>query len=439
MPKLIYWNVQHFSADKFFMRKRRRTRDDDEGWGGNPAVNYLQVLTDTITAHQPDFIVIVEARPAGNIGEGQLLPDNGTMFLLDHLRTVDRRANWSLVPPVISGQGNGGEGIAVFWRRSATMFFTGPWSWPGGAGPGRARGRTGVYPRQYRYAFSAPVDNRRTPAGNNLYNVGSVERRLAGQWQYRDVRGAVLDFGGPWTRSPFRTTFYDSAAGQNYQLFAFHAAPGQFGFPGPANAASVVATAAAGGLAEVQAVNANETTVFVGDFNVSLFDAVTTAAAYVNFPAAAWTRVIEQNAGRAMPTTYPSKGYLVTHMKEVRQSDPSNVNGYPAFGYATTDADWYGVYDSIDNAFVRAGAVARATIANVVTGAPYLGAAAPRDVPVGTLVYPSELEDPNTINVPAGFAPGTGTFDDETDAFRDIDNYARVFGVSDHLPLVFDF
>ncbi|MDO8185505.1 hypothetical protein Q5424_13910 [Conexibacter sp. JD483] len=438
MPKkLVYWNVQHFSADKFFARKRRRVGDDQEGWGGNAAFNYRRVLFDTITAHNPDFIVIVEARPAGNIGEGQLLPDPGTMLLLDHLRTYDDN-NWALVPPVISGLGNAGEGIAIFYRRSPTLWFTGPWRWPGGAGPGVAAGRAGLYPAAYRYAFSQPIDNRRVPGGSR-YNGGQMERRLAAQWRYRDAFGAVRDFGGLGTRSPFRTTFFDSAAGQDFQIVAFHAAPGQWGFPGPVNAPSVVATAAAGGLPEVQALHANETTVFVGDFNVSLFDAVTTGAAYANFPAPAWRRVITQNAGRAMPTTYPAKGYLITHQMGVRQATPSDENGYPAFGYATTEADWYGVYDSIDNAFVRSGAVARATIANIVTGAPYNAVAAPRAVPAGHYAYPSELNDPNTINVPNGYDPDGITFDDEVDDFRTIDNYGLVYGVSDHLPLVFDF
>ncbi|MCA1568601.1 MAG: hypothetical protein LC803_23735 [Acidobacteria bacterium] len=435
---MIYWNVQHFSEDKFWVRARKRKRDEEEDWGGNDAQNYLNVLFNAITANAPDIIVIIEARPAGNTGGGTLLSDDGSMRLLRYLRN-NNNPLWALVPPVISGAGNAGEGIGVYYLRTPTFFFTGPWRWPGGAGPAAPGIAAALYPIQYRYAFSQPINNRVVPGGS-LYNGGQVERRLAGQWRYfagggGGGGGAVpITFGGPGTRSPFNTTFYDSAAGQDYSILAFHGAPGQ-NLANPAVAASTLAMQTAGNLFEVQNIGPNETIVVVGDFNVSLFEAAATAVAYAPF-AANYVQVVDTLGGAALPAGYPARGYLSTHMVEVHNATPSNTDGYPAFGYMS-QRDLHGQYDSIDNAFVWNGAVANETIANLVTGAPY--AAPPANIPPGALAYASALGNPASLNSPFGYNPAGMTFDDEVDLFRDIDNYARVFGVSDHMPLVFDF
>jgi hypothetical protein len=446
MPRLIYWNVQVFSEDKFFIRKHKRRSDDDEEWGGNAAQSYLDVLFNTITANNPQFIVIVEARPGGNTGGGTLLTDAGAVRLLCYLRN-NHNAAWAMVPPVISGGGNAGEGVVVYFRRSPTLFFTGPWRWPGGRGsavpavPGGAR----LYPAPYNTAFSRPVDNRTVPAGN--YNVGQVERMLAGQWRYvvggggggggGGVPPAPINFGGIGTRSPFRVTFYDTVAARNYSILACHITPSQDGGgAGVAAAPSTLATAAVGNLHEVQNIGANETIVVVGDFNVSLFEPAATGVAYVPFANAGYTKVINWLPGHPMPAGYPSRGYLITHIKKSSEATPSWTYGYPAFGY-TSEHDWRGQYDSIDNAFVRQGAVGSATIANIVSGAPYT---VPRpDVPTGTLNYNTALQNPLALNVPNGYNPYGATFDAETELFQDIDNYVRAHNVSDHLPLVFDF
>jgi hypothetical protein len=356
--------------------------------------------------------------------------------------------NWALVPPVISGLGNAGEGIAVYFRRTANLFFTGPWRWPGGAGPAVPGGIAGLYPNEYRWAFSIPVNNRVTPGGNNLYNVGQMERRLAGQWRYVVGGGggggpaipppAPIMFGALNARSPFRTTFYDSAAGQNYNIIACHAAPSQDGgVAGPAAAPSTLATAAIGNLHEAQNQGMNETTVVVGDFNVSLFVGAAVAVAYAPF-AANYTRVINTVGGVAIPNTYPAMGYLITHMEGVNNATPSNANGYPAFGYMSGVGP-HGRYDSIDNAFVWNGAVANATIANPVTGAPYTAVAAPPGMPTGVLALPTQLSSVASLNSPVGYNPLGINFQTRVNVFRDVINYGLVYGVSDHLPIVFDF
>lgn len=450
MPRLIYWNVQSFSDDKFFWRSRKRGRDGEELWGENAAQSYLNALVTTITANAPAFIVIVEVRPGGNTGGGTLLSDDGAMRLLRYLR-LHNDVHWALVPPVISGLGNAGEGVAVYYRRTATMFFTGPWRWPGGWGPAApAAGMLGVYPGPFTFAFSKPVNNRTVPGGNNLYNPGQVERRLAGQWRYVAGGGGgggpavppppPVMFGALNARSPFRTTFYDSALGQNYSIIACHATPSQNGgAAGVAAAPSTLGTEAIGNLHEVQNIGVNERIVVVGDFNVSLFQPLATAVAYAPFTAAAYTRVIDSNPGHALPVGYPSRGYLITHIKQFGAT-PDDTDGYPAFGYMSKP-DFYGQYDSIDNAFVRGGALANATIANTVTGAPYNAVAPPpADVPAGALPYASAMADPAVaLNSPHGYDPNGMNYDDEVDYFQDIANYGRALGVSDHLPLVFDF
>lgn len=447
MPRMLFWNVEHFSADKFFRRRRKRSRDGEETWGANAAQEYLDVLFYAITTNDPDFIVIVEARPAGIAPQGTLLTDDGTMQLLDYLRYNDD-AQWALVPPVISGTGRRGEGIAVFYRRTPTLFFTGPWVWPGGAGPAVPAGASGVYPAAYRWAFSQPVSPRRTPNdGINLHNPNVFERRLAGQWRFRDGGGAVLNFGGAGTRSPFLTTFYDSAARQNYTIVACHTAPSQDGgVLGVANAPSTLATAAVGNLREVRRALAPgaERIVVVGDFNVSLFDAIARATAYAPFAGGAWTRVISSNPGHGIPVDYPRRGFLVTHIRTAFEGTPDNADGYPAFGYGSVRTRIRGRgtwvdYDSIDNGFVRGGGgVANQTIVNVVGRSPYNAAVWP-NVPQGALVYTSQMNDPASLNLPAGYVRNGANWDDEVELFQDIDNYGRVRGVSDHLPIAFDF
>jgi hypothetical protein len=69
MPRMVYWNVQHFSEDKFFERKRKRRADDEEEYGDNAAQNYLDALFNVITWNNPNFIVIVEVRPGGNANQ----------------------------------------------------------------------------------------------------------------------------------------------------------------------------------------------------------------------------------------------------------------------------------------------------------------------------------------------------------------------------------
>lgn len=437
--RILFWNVEHFSQDKFFSRKRKRTRDDDEEYGAPAGPPYFNILYNAITANNPDVIIIIEARLGAYGAAGTLPRDRGALSVLQRLRNL-HSPQWALVPPLISGTGRTAEVVAVFYRRTGTLFFTGPGIWPGGAGPVADPGAAvapGLYPIPYTRAFSSPVNNRVVPAGNNLYNPGLVERRLGGQvaWYAAPAMGmmgpaAPVSFGAARYRTPFRVTFYDSAAGQNYNVIAFHAPPMPMLYAGPAGAAPpVVGVQTASNLAEVQQAPANETTVFCGDFNVDLFNGVATAAAYGTVTGGGWTQVLNTTGGAALPAGFPNRGYLMTHMAPVGQSTPANTNGYPAFGYMD---------GSLDNAFVHGGALANATVANLVTGAPYNGVPVPANMPPGNYVYGSALTDLTSLGSPAGINPLVGNYFTKLNDFQSIDNYSRIRGVSDHLAIVFD-
>lgn len=437
--RILFWNVEHFSQDKFFSRKRKRSRDDDEDYGAPAGPPYFNILYNAITANNPDVIIIIEARLGAYGAVGTLPVDRGAISVLRRLRAL-HSVQWALVPPLISGTGRTAEVIAIFYRRTGTFYFTGPGIWPGGAGPVGSPGAAvapGDYPAPYRTAFSSPRSNRLVPAGNNLYNAGAMERQLGGQVNWSAAPGggmmgpaAPISFGAPQYRTPFRVTFYDSAAGRNYNVIAFHAPPMPRNYVGAANASPpVVGVQTAATLAEVQQANANETTIFCGDFNVDLFDGAATAAAYGPVTGGGWTQVVNTTGGAVLPGGFPNRGYLMTHMCPVHQATPADTNGYPAFGY---------LENSLDNAFVHGAAVNNPTVANLVTGAPYNAVALPANMPGGHYAYASALTDATSLNSPNGINPNAMNYDDEEINFRSIDNYSRIRGVSDHIAIVFD-
>lgn len=430
MPRMIFWNVQKFNYDKFYSRKRKRKRDEEEEWGADVGLKYRDVLIPTITAHNPDFIVLAEIHP-GNAQAGQLVDDRGTMNLLKDLR-MGVHPTWALVPPIVSGNNRKAEGIAVFFRRSQTMFFTGPWRWTGqGTASG---GKAALYQSPYHTAFSSPPEFRTVPVGA-LHNAGEVERQLAGQTEYT-VAGASATFGAAGNRTPFRTTFYDSTSRRNYSILGFHAPPGQGDGTVPVtNAPSTLGTAEVARLTEVTNPGANEVVVVAGDFNVSLFDQAAIGVAYQPFLNAGYTRMINATP---LPTTYPAKGYLSTHLKDIKRATVDCSRGGPALGYLS-DREGRGAWDSIDNAFVcnSTAAQTNATIANIVYGTPYKPS--PQGMPAGHYPYRSQLNNPEVLNNGDGWDPNDDVYYDMVNTFQDSENYQRVYNVSDHLPLVFDF
>jgi len=452
MPRLLYWNVEHFSDDKFFRRSRKRARDDDQGWGANRGdelrTNYL---LPAITAHDPSFIVILEVRP-GNAAllPGQLVDDVGAVNLLRSIRLTTGN-QWSLVPPLMLGLRNRGEGIAVYYRRDR-YFFTGPWRYPGGAGrAGRPATvpAPGYYPAPWRRlgpaAAQSALPSRIIPGGLNPNNAGQQENRLAGQWRFpgtaHNVHG-FLRFPGPSRafRRPFLTTFWDPVNAQTVKIMAFHAPPDQLvgGFVNDAQ--SVKGTRRLSFIFDIQAIAGNEIQMIVGDFNISIFNALAVARAYGPLGAMGFARLIN-----ATPNQFPDKGYVATHIATRAIAAPWWTNGYPGFEYQSVP-DLFGAYDSIDNAFVRYGAgivppgANNTTIVNMVAGSPYTAIAAPFGCPTGHHIYLTAMNDePNTLNSPVGINPLAGNAWDVLEDFLDVDNYGTIRETSDHLPLIFDY
>jgi len=452
MPRLIYWNVEHFSKDKFYNRLRKRSRDDEDVWGVNRADELRTYLVPTLTLHDPDFIVIVEIRPgAAGLPAGGLLYDEGTLSLLHSLRSSTLN-QWSLVPPLILGQNGKAEGIAVFYRRDR-YFFTGPWRWPGGAGgvagPVATIGAPGFYPSPWkrggRAAQSSALPLRFVPGGAPI-NAGQREDKLAGQWRFTGTAhnvGGYLRFPGPATdfRTPFLTTFWDNVNARVIKLLAFHAPPDQDVGGNVATSESTIGTRRLSYITAIQAIAANEKQVIVGDFNVSVFDGAATAPAYGRITGA------PLNFGQLIqPTPYqnPDAGYVCTHIKNINEAAPWDTDGYPGFSYQTVD-DLYGQYDSIDNAFRRFGGgvgpapASNITIVNRLTGSPYNAVPTPPGCPPGHFLYFSGLADLSTLNSPNGIDPDAMNADDKLIDFRQPDNYGLIRQTSDHLPLLFDF
>ncbi|MFD0635165.1 hypothetical protein ACFQ9X_30120 [Catenulispora yoronensis] len=456
MPRMIYWNVEDFSDNKFFNRKRKLVNQDKEEYGADPAERIRNILVNTVTAHLPDFIVIVEAVPGVLLAPGTLLDDRGGILLLERLRNNaadPNAAQWALVPPVSTGTGNMAEGVLVYYRHAPNFFFTGPWRWPGGTGPAAPLPAVGAAPRarSTRPTTVGRSRGRSTTAWSRAACTTSARRsgRSPASGSTSCLRPAARPPGGAddvrGGRQPGAVPHHLLRPDRQPELLdlrvPYGAGPGRRS-PGAAAAPSVQATQTIAALPEVQAVNAAETVVVVGDFNVSLFNAVASAAAYGPFTAAAvgFTQMIAPTAGNPVPGTYPSRGYLGTHIAKAPKATPANTRGYPAFGYISPGTDPIWQYDSIDNGFVRGGAPANATIANIITGAPYPIIPPAAGVPTGFYAYPQMMSSTAAaLNVPVGYVLNSKQYEKALPMFQNEDNFGLIRGVSDHLPLVFDF
>ena len=123
MTRILYWNVNNFSFNKIadpnnlVAAQDRRAHIVDEVLRGLPAV--------------PDIFVIVEvyARTMEVGTEGHPVYGNarlGSRALLTRIRAQTANANWSLIPPIWSGNYGFCEGVAVYYDQT-TVQFTGPY------------------------------------------------------------------------------------------------------------------------------------------------------------------------------------------------------------------------------------------------------------------------------------------------------------------------
>jgi hypothetical protein len=456
----MYQNINNFGYNRFFDDSRKRPKNG--GIGGNTfaqaALDRLTVVANAVTAANPDLFSVVEVNSGQNgIALGNLVMELSSANLMDHLNTLGLASagvarNYKLVPPIVTGTGGRAEGVAVFYDMNRLQFL-GPWAWPGGQGPSDTAanitgggGALAAYPANWTNAANPALDclpNRVIPVGQ--HNAGHNENTLAAQWQFENPPGTVLEFPLVGYRRPILTMFREMAAPNRIiKLLSFHAPPDQLAPPPPplAVVASILGTAGLANVTEMTgAIPANEVWAIVGDFNVSLFSAVaygplTTTPA----PANRYTAAISRGAG-PIPDTYPSKSYLITHIRTSDEAEPWQTNGYPGFGYMSVP-DGFGRYDAIDNIFTRYGAAAgapgAATILNAVSGSPYTAVAPPAPppvIPTGAIALGTQLNSPASLNSPAGRvvnAPGA------IKAFQGWNNYRKIRSSSDHMALAID-
>ncbi|AZJ32262.1 hypothetical protein SAMN05444344_3065 [Tenacibaculum mesophilum] len=451
MARVLYWNIQQFGINKINNPSRKRQRGSSLS-GQAASVNRRQYIMDTIVAHPPDILVIVETSTGGG-AEGTLVTAGGSQGALDLLNRIRAAlgVNWMLVPPLILGVGGVSEGISVYYN-SANLNFSGPWGWQGGGNSSDSIANIGA-PNLATYA--APWNNClpavAVPGGN--INAGINSNRLAGQWLFTDnaMPPNRLQFPGVGNRPPYLTTFWEAANNRTIKLLSYHAPPN--------NVAAANGTNQLSNVREItNDLNADEVGIIVGDFNVNIFNAYFEPIAYNNLisflPAGAgYTRAINPTANNG----WPDKGYVFTHIKTSNKAKPWFTNGYPGYEYVGSNPNFQG-YNSIDNILTRYGAAAggpaaNITIINRVTGSPYNRVMpTPGGAPAGHYVYATNMSQipigapnaglpvalplpPNGPGGNGGIAPGTiGGLSQ----FKGWSNYGHIRSTSDHLPLIID-
>lgn len=458
MAKILYWNIQQFGINKINSSNlKRQTMSSIPQYMAS--ANRRVLIMDTIAAHLPDIIVVVETS-TGAGAEGTLITAGGRAGALDLLVRIRgaHGPNWMLVPPLILGQDGVNEGISVYYN-SAVLHFTGPFGWQGGGNPSDSIANIGAanlveYPDPW--YIGAGNANNVLPAGNTPGTAGIINpllpmSRLAGQWLFHNnaLVPNRLQFPGVGNRPPFLTTFWDAANNRNIKLLSFHASP----HPMPAANGT-------DSLRNIQEMTTNlgaqDVGVIVGDFNVDLFSAFYRGIAYTNLTnpiaggGAGYTRQINPTAN-----VFPDKSYVCTHIKTSNQAKPWTTNGYPGYGYIGSNNNFPG-YDSIDNILTRYGAAAggpavNMTIINRISGSPYNIVPTPVGAPAGHYAYPTGMQPivggalaglPAALPLPPNGPGGNGGCRPGTvgalKRFKGWDNYGKIRSTSDHLPLIID-
>lgn len=451
MPRILYWNIDNFSANKLNDQR---------------ILNYIRTVLST---HPPHIIVIVEvsAPNAAGILDGVLLTGqgaNGVIQLLTHLKNWTNNNNWCLVPPLTLGNEGVREGVAVYFD-SRQLEFTGPYWWtdhfdgprnpisrsvpPGTVNNINVYGgiwsETGVLPQR-------DVDPR------SLYNPNFPQNQLAAQFQYFNNQGEIFfPTGGgppPRSRAPFLTTFYEPNTNRNIKLFSIHTSP----------KTARQAVAALRTVREILNVNDLEVSVIVGDFNVDSFTRFNTYNSLLNNGYRMHLDPRDNNQN----IDVSRQPYCMTHLLSVPnpigtpqkatpylESDPPGLSPhnqqgipqqglnspgslYPSYGYmgsmAPPDFQRVTFAASIDNIFTRYGnntnppQIHNTTIINPVVGSPYRVGQGYR--------FPQWLNNPVPGGLPRPANPANP--DPNLIQFHQPENYGHIRRTSDHLPIIID-
>lgn len=440
MARILYWNIKNFTDKRINSTKRQKVRDDDE-WGAiPPGRQCLNVVTSTLTrptaagvAVQFDFIIVVEVvGTGGNPAEGQLVDGEGRAGCLNLLGIIRNVApggiNWMLVPPVVTGAGGMREAVAVYYR-SDLWHFLGPLTWPA------------AYPP----AFNGALPNGNIP-GNYPFRGGQPFNLGTGQFNFSQPGGgAAVLFPAAGNRKPWLTAFGDVGNANNLiRIFALHTSP-----PTAVAATANLVLTNSIGTRPIDA--ANQTDLIVGDFNVDNTNPANFAGggpfnALLNL-APPYTALIQTPGGLNVQynSYYHTLGYPAGQdgggtaaIMDDSGVNPAWLGFYPGHHYSDL---------SVDNALVRyrGGAAAPAnhhmTILPRTRSLPYRAPAGPPLVMpmLGYFGADSLMEE----TIDGLFAlrmanPGWRNREDMNRRFRSWQNYGRIYGVSDHFPILFD-
>ncbi len=467
MPRILYWNVNNFTADRIRVAGHKRSRDDDYG-APSPGVIHRQVMRDTFRpglmgfVQDLDFIVIVEILgTGGGVVEGQLVADNGRQGCRD-LRQLIRQGvpggnSWRLVPPIVTGAGGRREAVAVYFRDDR-WYFLGPQALPQ---PGVAF----PYPVDFRgqYLTNRPIPPAypyMSPGGVALPAAQRREQRRAGQYRFPNAAPPVgggaappnVQFPAAGFRSPWLTAFgARGAAGGPADLIriaAFHATPNNMFLA--ANNWADQGTAALANCWDLMGRPAdapNQIDVIVGDFNVDNTNAANFAGVgpFAGLMAN-YTPLVQPGPGVAANqfsyyhTHGRPAGNWNTEIAQANFAPPPAANvlavgDFPGRHYSDL---------SIDNAFVRyrggalpPGGGHSMTILTGVRDLPYPPVAG---VLTGTYQEPhmGATTPDQAIMHWNGLTRAQANLYDINEYFRSWHNYGKLYSTSDHFALLFD-
>lgn len=426
MTRILSWNIQDFSIT------RLRVSDED------PNILRAEYIAQTIQLIAPDIFVLVEvesALPHPSAGRGYVVADTSggpaVRMLLSELRLREQAADWRMVPPLLSGALGKKEGIAVFFKNTVVE-FRGPQQVDttnlGGKdfqrNGGVAGGANQPYLPPWDWVLPASV-----PGGPAIGNPPRQQNQLCGQ-PYFDDPGkphAALDFPTPGDRSPFLTVFRETTgANRDITVLSCHLPP----HTGPASQAldqilkipEIVGPMAA-----------SEVRVICGDFNINFWDPAKIER---------WNKLILKNIARpGGQTQYKMLNWVAPSVH--KGVSAASLAGIPTnFDVISTGWDIAnnryrdpGVLQSLDAVFGAFGTGAApwppGRVVNRVANTPYVAPLPPGGIP-------EAMTDPLATQLANRAAWHPPLYPTPDDVFRRIENYGKIRGASDHMPVYAD-
>ena len=452
MAKILYWNIENFSANKIEFRTPRRTRGrakrGREARSAPLGLEHLEAILEVFrprvrrTTVELDFIVIVEISH-GSATEGEPVAGAAMVGVTSLRRYIDigLEGSWGLVPPIVTGDEGYREAIAVYYRTDK-WYFLGP--------------STSVVPYPARL-------KRCLPSGSipdcYPYDPGDrelrKERRRCGQFQFYSSppNPVPIQFPGPRNRKPWLTAFGDKNDKDHLiRIMAVHTSP-------ETADEATASLAQAHDIAYGADTASKQIDVLVGDFNVDATDPDNFSAGgpfsrlvgavplNVEYPYRALIRPAKGLDPRFLSyyhthgkPAYDSPGEAPARIASDTDEPPPNVvevGDYPGLAYSD---------GAIDNALVRHHGTNppddHVTILSTVRGQPYaIPNPAPRVSPLsGYYRIGCQMSETveEMVQIFNDFSLERAASYDINERFRDWNNYGKIRSVSDHFPLLFE-